>query len=401
MLDLDDLPLIDQHVHIFNRESDQPTFDPLATFSLGGDWIDFLDSGGHSPTEQEKKQLVINQRQTMIYHEAMHAVARYLRCEPTREAILAARAKKVSDYRAYVRGMYRDIRLESNIVDLGNPKNVSLEEFEALTGVPAYGLFRIEPLIGELWDQNDSLAGLMKAFEDRIRKQAADPKIISLKTVIAYRTGLDIQPLSAQDVSRSMDTLKRSPDSKGLFARIHVPRPTREDVKRVRDHILWRALELSIELNLPFQIHTGMGDQDLDIKTARPGLLAAILRDEKLRHAKIVLLHGAFPFYEEGAYLANVFPNVYLDLSEFNPMIGPGVSRVITTILEQAPFTKVVYSSDAFGSPELQWIAGKKGREALASCLGGAIDAGNLSPDAAKTAARLILADNTRLIYGI
>ena len=401
MLDLDALPLIDQHVHIFDRESDQPTFDPLATFSLGGDWIDFLDSGGHSPTEQEKKQLVINQRQTMIYHEAMHAVARYLLCEPTREAILAARAKKVSDYQAYVRGMYRDIRLESNIVDLGNPKNVSLEEFEALTGVPAYGLFRIEPLIGELWDQNDSLAGLMKAFEDRIRKQAADPKIISLKTVIAYRTGLDIQPLDAQDVSRSMDMLKRSPDSKGLFARIHVPRSTREDVKRVRDHILWRALELSIELSLPFQIHTGMGDQDLDIKTARPGLLAAILRDEKLRHAKIVLLHGAYPFYEEGAYLANVFPNVYLDLSEFNPMIGPGVSRVITTILEQAPFTKVVYSSDAFGSPELQWIAGKKGREALASCLGGAIDAGNLSPDAAKTAARLILADNTRLIYGI
>src|SRR5712691_8926870 len=401
MLDLDDLPLIDQHVHIFDRESDQPTFDPLATFSLGGDWIDFLDSGGHSPTEHERKQLVINQRQTMIYHEAMHAVARYLGCEPTREASLAARAKKVSDYRAYVRGMYRDIRLESNIVDLGNPKNVSLEEFEALTGVPAYGLFRIEPLMGELWDQNDSLAGLMKAFEDRIRKQAADPKIISLKTVIAYRTGLDIQPLDAQDVSRSMDALKRSPDSKGLFARIHVPRSTREDVKRVRDHILWRALELSIELSLPFQIHTGMGDQDLDIKTARPGLLAAILRDEKLRHAKIVLLHGAHPFYEEGAYLANVFPNVYLDLSEFNPMIGPGVSRVITTILELAPFTKVVYSSDAFGSPELQWIAGKKGREALASCLGGAIDAGNLSPDAAKTAARLILADNTRLIYGI
>ena len=205
MLDLDDLPLIDQHVHIFNRESDQPTFDPLATFSLGGDWIDFLDSGGHSPTEHEKKQLVINQRQTMIYHEAMHAVARYLGCEPTREAILAARAKKVSDYQAYVRGMYRDIRLESNIVDLGNPKNVSLEEFEALTGVPAYGLFRIEPLIGELWDQNDSLAGLMKAFEDRIRKLVAtDRKIISLKTVIAYRTGLDIQPL----IDRAMSALE-------------------------------------------------------------------------------------------------------------------------------------------------------------------------------------------------
>jgi uncharacterized protein len=401
MLELNDLPLIDQHVHIFKPESNQPTFDPLATFSLGGDWVHFLDSGGHAPTDHEKRQLIINQQQTMIYHEAMHAIARYLGCEANREAIIATRAAKVADFQAFVRGMYRDINLESNIVDLGNPKNVNLEEFEALTGVPAYGLFRIEPLIGELWDQHDSLADLEKAFDERIRTVASDPKIISLKTVIAYRTGLDLLPLTAQEVSRSVDRLKRSPDSVGLFARIHVPRSTWDDVKRVRDYILWRSLELSIELNLPFQIHSGMGDQDLDIKTARPGLLAAVFRDERLRHAKIILLHGAYPFYEEGAYLATIFPNVYLDLSEFNPMIGPGVGRVITTILEQAPFTKVVYSSDAFGSPELQWIAGRKGRAALSSCLGAAVDAGNLSQDAARTAARLILADNARLIYGI
>jgi predicted TIM-barrel fold metal-dependent hydrolase len=401
MLELNEMPLIDQHVHIFSPESDRPDFDPLATFSLGGDWIEFLDSDGHKPTDQERRQLVINQQQTMIYHEAMHAVAGYLDCEPNREAIIAARAKKAADYKAYVRGMYSDINLESNIVDLGNPKNVSLEDFEALTGVPAYGLFRIEPLIGEIWDQHDGLADLERAFEERIRKIAADPKIISLKTVIAYRTGLELQPLAARDVSAAVDNLKRSPHSQGLFARIHVPRETRDDVKRVRDYILWRALELSVELELPFQIHSGMGDQDLDIKTARPGLLAAVFRDEKLRHAKIILLHGAYPFYEEGAYLANVFPNVYLDLSEFNPMIGPGVGRVIARILELAPFTKVVYSSDAFGAPEVQWIAAKKGREGLGAALGAAVDAGYLSQEAALEAARLILADNVRRIYRI
>jgi hypothetical protein len=401
MLELNDLPLIDQHVHIFKPESNQTTFDPLATFSLGGDWIEFLESGGHAPTDREKRQLTVNQQQTMIYHEAMHAIARYLGCDANRDLIIAARAAKIADYEGYVRGMYRDINLESNIVDLGNPKNVNLGDFEALTGVPAYGLFRIEILIGELWDQHDSLAGLEKGFDQRIRTIASDPKIIALKTVIAYRTGLELQPLSASEVSKSVDRLKRSPDSAGLFARIHVPRSTRDDVKRVRDYILWKALELSIELNLPFQIHSGMGDQDLDIKTARPGLLASVFRDEKLRHAKIILLHGAYPFYEEGAYLATIFPNVYLDLSEFNPMIGPGVERVISTILEQAPFTKVVYSSDAFGSPELQWIAGRKGRAALSACLGAAVEAGNLSQDAARTAARMILADNARSIYGI
>ncbi len=399
-LELNDLPLIDQHVHIFKPESSQPAFDPLATFSLGGDWIEFLESGGHTPTDEEKRQLVLNQRETMIYHEAMHAIARYLGCDANRDAIIAARSK-VADYKAYVRGLYRDINLESNIVDLGFPKNANFEEYEALTGVPAFKLFRIEPLIGELWDVHDSLADLVKAFDDRIRNLASDPKTIGLKSVIAYRTGLELQPLSAQEVSASVDRLKRSPDSAGLFARIHVPRLLREDVKRMRDYILWRALELSIELKLPFQIHSGMGDQDLDIKTARPGLLGTVFRDERLRHAKIILLHGAYPFYEEGAYLATVFPNVYLDLSEFNPMIGPGVDRVISAILEQAPFTKVVYSSDAFGSPELQWIAGKKGRAALSSSLGAAVEAGNMSQEAARTAARLILADNARRIYGI
>ena len=401
MLELNDLPLIDQHVHVFDPDSGQETFDPLASFSLGGDWAQFLESDGHTPTDRERLQLQSNQQQTMTYHETMHALARYLSCEPTREAIIEARGKKSTDYRSYVRGMYKDINLESNIVDLGHPRNVNLGEFEALTGVPAYGLFRIEPLIGELWDQHDSLPGLMEAFDERIRKAAADPRIIALKTVIAYRTGLDVQPLATHLVSAAVDNLKRSPDSSGLFARIHAPRSTRDDVKRVRDHILWRALELSIELNLPFQIHSGMGDQDLDIKTARPGLLAAVFRDQKLRHARIVLLHGAYPFYEEAAYLVNVFPNVYLDLSEFNPMIGPGVARVITTILELAPFTKVVYSSDAFASPEIQWMAAKKAREALRVGLGAAVEAGNLSVDAARTAARLILADNSRRIYGL
>ena len=129
--------------------------------------------------------------------------------------------------------------------------------------------------------------------------------------------------------------------------------------------------------------------------------VAAVFRDEKLRHARIILLHGAYPFYEEGAYLANVFPNVYLDLSEFNPLVVRSVRRVYATILEMAPFTKVAYSSDAFGSPELQWVAGRKGREALSSVLTEAVDADKLSREAARTAARLIFADNARAIYGL
>jgi predicted TIM-barrel fold metal-dependent hydrolase len=145
-----------------------------------------------------------------------------------------------------------------------------------------------------------------------------------------------------------------------------------------------------------------MGDQDINIATARPGLLGEVFRDHRLRHAKIILLHGSYPYYEEGAYLANVFPNVYLDLSLFNPWIGyESITRVMATVLDVAPFTKLLYASDAYGSPEMQWLAGKYGRSALASALDAAITAGLLPAGEAKAAMCLILADNARALYDL
>jgi uncharacterized protein len=173
-------------------------------------------------------------------------------------------------------------------------------------------------------------------------------------------------------------------------------------VKALRDYLLWRALEISIELDLPFQIHTGMGDQDLEIATARPGLLAAVFRDPRLRHARIVMLHGAYPFYQEAAYLTNIFPNVYLDLSEFNPFIGcGGVTRTIEAILDLAPFTKLLYASDAYGSPELQWVAGCNARRGFQTILSAAVADGMLTADRAREAGRLIFADNARALYDL
>ena len=112
------------------------------------------------------------------------------------------------------------------------------------------------------------------------------------------------------------------------------------------------------------------------------------------------MLHGSYPFYEEAAYLANIFPNVYLDLSLFNPFIGlAGVTRVFRAVLELAPFTKLLYASDAYGSPELQWVAGRNARAGLTVVLDEAVAVGMLTAARAQEAARLICADNARTLY--
>jgi predicted TIM-barrel fold metal-dependent hydrolase len=338
----------------------------------------------------------------MAYQGALCALARYYGCEPTREAVLQARSSQVDDFPAYVQRLFDDAAIAASIIDLGHPLDADLDVFARVTGRPTYGIFRIEVLIWQLWDEHDTFDSYLRAYRDELRRRCTEQRIVSLKSVIAYRTGLAVEPVDPATASRAFDQLKRSPNPGGLLRQIHVPRELVAPVKTVRDFLLWQALDLSVELNLPFQIHTGMGDQDINIATARPGLLGEVFRDHRLRHAKIILLHGSYPYYEEGAYLANVFPNVYLDLSLFNPWIGfESITRVMATVLDVAPFTKLLYASDAYGSPEMQWLAGKYGRSALASALDAAITAGLLPAGEAKAAMCLILADNARALYDL
>jgi predicted TIM-barrel fold metal-dependent hydrolase len=397
-LDLRGLPVVDDHVHVWGEEASRPGFDPLTTVSLGGSDPEFLETSGHTVTGPERSALRRNLESTLGYQHAVHALAGFLGCEPTPQAVRAARDRVCVDFAGYAARLYRDINLELALIDVGLG-SADLDAFAKLSGVPCRGVFRIEPLLASLWDEHDDLAGLDRAFVDGLRREVAAGRYVSLKSIIAYRTGLAVQPVDGSAAARSFDALKRSTRSSGLMRRVHVERDDHSDVKALRDHWLWRALEESIELDVPFQIHTGIGDQDIDIATARPGLLGNVFRDPRLRHARIVLLHGGYPFHKEAAYLVNVFPNVHLDLSEHNLFLGPAVAEVLRSVFELAPFTKLLFGTDAYRSPDLQWIASRATIDAMSMVLGELVTSGSVSGQEAEAAAAAILAGNARALY--
>lgn len=399
-LDLRGLPVIDDHVHVFGPEAGRPGFNPLETVSLGGSDPRFLETADHQFGVTEKEHLARQLTSTLGYHHAVHALASILGCDATAVAVLAARDRACADFTTYVKRLYGDINLERSLIDVGLG-SITLDDFERLCGIPVRGVYRIENLAGALWDECDNLESFDRAFLDGLNREAASGRHVALKSIIAYRTGLAVEPTDRNQATRAFDSLKRSPHAHGLMRRVHVPREHACDAKALRDHWLWRALELSVDLKLPFQIHAGMGDQDLDINTARPGLLAVVFRDTRLRHARIVLLHGAYPFHEEAAYLVDVFPNVYLDLSEFNLFLGPGVADVIRRVLVLAPFNKLLFGTDAYGSPDLQWIAARATIDSLAVVLGEFVSAGSLDKEDAMSAAERILAGNARELYSL
>jgi len=399
-LDIRGLPVIDDHVHMWGEEAGRPGFDPLVTVSLGGSDPEFLETGGHAVDEAERARLRRQLTSSLGYSHAVHMLARTLDCAPTAAAVQAARDAECGDFRRYVTRLYRDINLELALIDTGLG-GADLDDFAQLSGVPCRGVYRIEPLLATLWPGHDDLDGFDRALIDGIRREVESGRYVSLKSIIAYRTGLAVDRPDPTATRRAFDEVKRARDGERAIASIKVAPELVAGVKRLRDHWLWLALELSIELGLPFQIHTGMGDQDLDINTARPGLLASVFRDERLRHARIVLLHGAYPFHEEAAYLVDVFPNVYLDLSEHNLFLGPNVAHVLRAVFGLAPSSKLLFGTDAYRSPDLQWIAARTTLDAMSTVLGELVDSGSMAEPAARDAAAAILAGNARELYGL
>jgi predicted TIM-barrel fold metal-dependent hydrolase len=116
----------------------------------------------------------------------------------------------------------------------------------------------------------------------------------------------------------------------------------------------------------------------------------------------VVLLHGCWPYFREGAYLAAVYGNVHLDLSYGIPFLSLGEMRSMTrAALAVAPFPKLMYSSDGARVPELHWMGAHDGRRVLGEVLGELVTDGDLDGDEARRAGELILRDNACALYGL
>ena len=114
----------------------------------------------------------------------------------------------------------------------------------------------------------------------------------------------------------------------------------------------------------------------------------------------MVLLHECYPYTRQGGYLAAVYENVYLDLSYGIPPLGYGEMLSFTRqALGVAPTSKLVYSSDGIGVPELHWISAMDGRRAIGQVLGEMVAHGELSLPEAEAAGESILRDNATRLY--
>lgn len=200
-------------------------------------------------------------------------------------------------------------------------------------------------------------------FEREIKDAIKDPDVAGFKSVICYRTGLDIEPdyeHAARAVGHPFERYVKSCIRK---------REYRVEKKALNDYLVLRTLEILSErlphsdsLAKPLQLHTGLGDNDINLLESNPAYLQPLI--EAYPNVPFVLLHSAYPYTREAGYLATVYRHVYLDVGEVFPMVSrDGQTAILRQAMELVPGSKLLYSSDGHWFPETYWLANMQFRE--------------------------------------
>ncbi|KAJ5114789.1 hypothetical protein NUU61_000548, partial [Penicillium alfredii] len=248
----------------------------------------------------------------------------------------------------------------------------SFEWHDRFTAAPTKRIVRIEAVAASLITQ--MLSGERKPgetvwvdfrqrFEQVLADAMADSAVVGFKSVVCYRTGLDVDPYSSDETTLA-GSLARTLDSGTLKSGFRIEDKPLNDwlVQQTLKAISWEKKKTGVVK--PLQFHTGLGDNDINLVRANPAYLQPLIAHYS--DADVVLLHSAYPYTREAGYLACVYPNVYLDLGEVFPMVSRNAQEsILRQSLEITPTNRLLWSTDGHFHPETFWLANRQFRQAL------------------------------------
>jgi predicted TIM-barrel fold metal-dependent hydrolase len=281
-------------------------------------------------------------------------------------------------WRAASAALMRAAGLATLLVDTGLG-GASLDDLGGFAGAPVREVVRLEQVAESL--AGVEAAGFADAYREALAARVAGA--VAVKSILAYRHGLGIpaERPSPAEVQRAAG------------AWLGAAGATRLTDPVLLRFVLWEG----VDTGLPLQLHTGSGDRDLALRNADPALLQPFLAAVEPTGAPVVLLH-CYPYHRQAGWLAAVYPNVYVDLGLTLNHAGTGV---LAEFFELAPFGKLMFSTDAYGLPELYRTGAAQFRHAFGRLRDAWLADGALSTVDADRIAGMVGAGNARRVYDL
>jgi len=331
-----------------------------------------------SITSEARGDALFHNWASLAHLRAVRQLAKLHGCEPTWEAVVNASEGKRTpgEYDEHIGKCFRGIHTVLVDDGLGSADEVcAYQELDAHVSSPCWRIVRIERVVEDVVGRylaepykTDEEAGpfdqFLKEFDSEIGAAVEDPRVAGFKSVICYRTGLDVPRAVNEAAARKAFDL-------AMLEQLKVKKsaPFRLSDHTLNNFFLHRVAKIIRDAPPTFyrkiiQFHTGLGDNDITLAKASPAHLQEFIREYPT--LSIVLLHASYPFMREAAYLATTYQNVFVDVGEVFPCLSrSGQENVIREILELAPWTKVLFSTDGHYFPETYYLAQLQVREAL------------------------------------
>ncbi|MDP9327454.1 MAG: amidohydrolase family protein [Actinomycetota bacterium] len=288
------------------------------------------------------------------------------------------------------RSFLREAGLGALMIDTGyrSDELLDLPAMGALAAVPVHEIVRLEAVAEAVAGSGVDAGRFPSAYREALEEVSQEA--VGFKTIVAYRGGFSFDPEAPDDaeVVRAAGPFLDTAAS---------GRPRLADPVLLRFGI-WSGARLARERGLPVQFHSGWGDADLQLHRSNPTLLTSLIREFDRLGVNMVFLH-CYPFHRDAAYLASVYGNVYFDVGSALHYHGPSSAGLLAEAMEVAPFSKLLFSSDAFGVAEQYHLGAMLFRRALRETLDRWIDADHCDAATAGRIAEGIARGNALRIY--
>ncbi|KAF5353439.1 hypothetical protein D9756_008118 [Leucocoprinus leucothites] len=317
-------------------------------------------------------------------------------------------ARQDYDYEILCNDSFKDSVIETILIDddLGDPNIVNdIPWHNQFTRSKCKRLVRVEiaaeQILRELLEPHlmtDTLnvVPILSAFTAAIRKaliaHAENPDVAGFKSIVCYRTGLDVSMYSSQ-AGLKFSLLD-------VFKMLQAENKVRLAHKDLNDLVVRITLEVAGQYQKPVQFHTGLGDNDINLLFSSPIRLQPVIRSYP--QTTFVLLHSSYPYTREAGYLAAVYANVYLDFGEVFPIVSAaGQKSIISQLLELTPSNKLLWSTDGHYWPETFYLATCQSRQALYEVLSDTIELGSMTEAQAILTLENMFFHSSNRLYGL
>ena len=202
---------------------------------------------------------------------------------------------------------------------------------------------------------------------------------VALKSALPYDRGLNL-----------FDCNKAIADK--AFLRCLQEQGDSEDIERFQGYLLNRLCEMAVQLDFPFQMHTGLG------KMVHSNAIWLQPTIENHPETQFMLLHGSFPWCDDMLGLAHHYRNVHPDLC-WMPVLSTSVTRrFLDDLLEVGRSDGICWGCDTWTAEESLGSL-LAAQETVAQVLSVKIVAGRIDKDDALRIAQAVFFDNANRLY--